>query len=54
MRFSAAAVDGFVMVALVSGHGIDDGLDAVDLLFVNLVGSFLQAGKSANTGQACQ
>src|SRR5882762_11483980 len=48
---AAAAVDGFVMVALVSGHGIDDGLDAVDLLFVNLVGSLLQAGERADTGQ---
>src|SRR5258708_28658711 len=49
--FAAAAVDGFVMVALVSGHGIDNGLDAIDLLFVNLVRGFLQAGKRTNTKQ---
>src|SRR6266404_3508975 len=49
--FAAAAVDGLVMVAFVSGHGIDDGFDAVDLLFVNFVGGFLQAGKRSDTGQ---
>jgi hypothetical protein len=49
--FAAAAVDGFVMVAFVSGHGIDNGLDAIDLLFVNLVRGFLQAGKRTNTRQ---
>src|SRR5713101_6629879 len=49
--FAAAAVDGLVMVALVSSHGIDDGLDPVDLFFVNLVGGFLQTGKRADAGQ---
>src|ERR1700730_10101269 len=49
--FAAAAGDGFVMIALVSGHGVDDGLDAVDLLVINLVSRFLQAGKRADTWQ---
>src|SRR5260370_23022379 len=41
---SAAAVDGFVMVSFVSGHGIDDGVDAVFLFLVDLVGGVLPPG----------
>src|SRR6266852_3244298 len=40
-----------LMASFVSGHRIDDGLDAVDLFLVNLVGRFLQAGKRADAGQ---
>src|SRR6202795_4603008 len=42
--FAAAAVDRFVMVALVSGHGIDNGLEAVYLLFLNSCGGSSWAG----------
>src|SRR5258708_21084315 len=47
--FAAAAVDGFVMVSFVSGHGIVKGLATVDLLFFNPFPGFLQAGHRANT-----
>src|SRR5437868_11637314 len=39
--FAAAAVYDFVMIALVAGHRVDDGFDAVDLFFVHFVGGFL-------------
>src|ERR1700675_4384404 len=49
--FAAAAVDHFVVIALMHGHRVDDGLDAVDLFFVHAVGSFLEAGKRTDRGQ---
>src|ERR1700722_383311 len=49
--FATTAVNRFVMIAFVSSHRVDDGLNAIDLFFVNLVGGFLQARKSTHTGQ---
>src|ERR1017187_4489307 len=49
--FAPAAVDHFVMIALVHRHRIDNGLDAVDLFFVHAVGGFLQAGERTDAGQ---
>src|SRR5271165_1542321 len=49
--FAAVAVDDFMMVAFVRGHRIDDGLDAVDLLLVDIVGGLLQAGERSDRGQ---
>ena len=40
-----AAVNHFVMQSLVLRHGIDDGLDAIELPLVDFVSMFLQAGK---------
>src|ERR1043166_6656549 len=45
---SSAAVDHIVMTALIGCHRIDDGLDAVDLFLVYLVGMFLEASEWAN------
>src|SRR5260221_171940 len=52
--FAAAAVDCFLMVAFVSGHWIDNGLDANYLPFVNLFRGFFQAGKRTNTKQPAE
>src|SRR5271168_4351910 len=48
--FAATAVDDFMMIALESGHRIDNRLDPVDLLLVYFVGGFLQAGKRTDAG----
>src|SRR6266849_9335688 len=48
---AAVAVDHFMMIALVRRHRIDDGLDAVDLLLVDIIGGFLQAGEWTDRGQ---
>src|SRR5215469_2832383 len=42
--FAAAAVDDLVVVTLVHRHRVDDRFYAVDLIFVDLVRSFLEAG----------
>src|SRR5260370_3551977 len=48
---AAAAVDDFVVIALVHGHRTDNGLDTVDLFFVDVVGGFLQARKRSDAGK---
>src|SRR5579863_5820324 len=40
---AAAAGDDLVIAALLGGHGIDDGLDADELLFVDLRRCLLEA-----------
>src|SRR5689334_13322730 len=48
---STAAVDEFVVISFSRRHRIDDGLNAVDLLLINLVGSLLHAGEWPDAGQ---
>src|SRR5215831_11139408 len=46
--FAAAAVDYLMMIALVHRHGVDDGFNPIHLLFVYLVGGFLEAREWAD------
>src|SRR5438128_11520997 len=48
---TAAAVDHFVMQALVLSHRIDDRFDASDFLLVDIAGGLLQSGGGANDGK---
>src|SRR5207237_2969872 len=48
---AAAAGDYFVVIALVHGHRTDNGLDTVDLFFVDVVSGLLQAGKWSDSGK---
>lgn len=48
---AAAAVDDLVVAALLSGHGVDDDLDAVELALVDVVDGLGHAGKGADRGQ---
>jgi|HubBroStandDraft_6_1064221.scaffolds.fasta_scaffold21839_2 hypothetical protein len=47
---AAAAVDGFVMLAFVTRHGVDDGFDAIEFFLINVVGSLLHVGEGADLG----
>ena len=48
---AAASVDDLVVASLAGGHGVDDGLDAVELLLVNVVDGLRHAGEGADRGQ---
>jgi hypothetical protein len=48
---AAASVDEFVVAALAGGHGVDDGLDAVELLLVHVLGGLRHAGEGADRGE---
>jgi len=49
--FAAGAVDEFVVLALLVGHGVDDGLDAGELGLVDVFGGLLHAGEGADGGE---
>ena len=51
---AAAAVDDGGVVALLGGHGVDDGLDAGELGLVDVGGGLLHAGEGADGGQHLQ
>ena len=48
---AAAAVDDLVVAALLVGHGVDDGFEARELLFVDVPGGLLHAGEGADGGE---
>src|ERR1035441_3891719 len=45
---AAAAVGDLVVAAFLGGHGVDDGLDAVELAFVDVLYGLLHAGEGAD------
>ena len=47
---AAGAGDDFVVAALFGGHGVDDGFEARELLFVDVLRGLLQAGEGADGG----
>ena len=49
--FAAGAVDDLVVLALAVGHGVDDGLDAGELPFVDVFGGLGHAGEGADAWQ---
>ena len=49
--FAAAAVDDGGVAALLVGHGVDDGFDAVELLVVDVLGGLLEALEGADGGE---
>lgn len=52
--FAAGAVDEFVVLAFLVGHGVDDGFDAGELRFVDVFGGLLHAGEGADGGEHLQ
>ena len=48
---AAAAVDDGGVAALLGGHGVDDGFNAAELLFVDVARGLLQALEGADRGQ---
>ena len=49
--FAAVAVDDLVVEALFLGHGVDDGFDAGELAFVDVLGGLGHAGHGADGGE---
>ena len=45
---AASAADDFVVAALLGGHRVDDGLQARELLLIDVAGGLLHAGKGAD------
>jgi len=50
MRLRGAAVDEFVVAALAGSHGVDDGLDAVELSLVDVLDGLRHAGEGPTEG----